>query len=778
MKFDNAVKWLADGYRYKLFEEKEFKETKIKATDKDNFILHPKDDTGSYVEFDVGGQSSELPPKPKPTQRRIKSASHVRLQDRPWRQTPKPKYPDGFVPRRRPASAVTPKTGASSNVNTPRRIKSAGSSRTLAESVARETVEELRKGFALVNKLYENDYRGFNVRLHPASPAPDYRYFDRHSRCYNHTHAHRQSYTDRPQRACELYLESCGSRAVSPARPDDPNVQPQRYIDYHRPRTAPGTRRELQYIPRPSYVYRGHTPHFCNFVQQVSLHSRQANCTDSTGIPDSEFDDEEFIMESADGRLINKYRKSSTASSRGSLHGLTQVPNLDDYECDTGPDSIPEIKEDTQPSGTEGRPGSPSSLDGDSLRDLDSQQPITGVAYTGTSIPEEDDNIKDQTTNTSVNDWDKQSEGHNSNNEKTGHVDGGSDANNRIPSPRQPPPSPEPIKQKLKKSPSPVPLPVTSSESTKKRSCINKKTKKPVERKRKMKQIEETKVPETVKVEETPPTEETTNENDSSLGKIDLKVPELPSNLDNKDKTKKEKSKVKKHLIETEDDLLKPDPNDILNEQMKLSRTEFDWSNMDSNGTEEVKRQPNIKSWIQGRLALSQQSSRFELPMDMKNLEKMTPQEYIRKHCIITSRRQNLYQKIFLKNKDKSQAILFKDLDRSLKDVLVNTITSEQIHEVLNTLQVDENTKVDYKLFAGMAAYAERVLYPSFVTAEYLERLIELEIAFGLFGTEDTQDMPEYQKEKIECADFCALPWKLHGVKVNPEMKKLLEQIS
>ena len=57
----------------------------------------------------------------------------------------------------------------------------------------------------------------------------------------------------------------------------------------------------------------------------------------------------------------------------------------------------------------------------------------------------------------------------------------------------------------------------------------------------------------------------------------------------------------------------------------------------------------------------------------------------------------------------------FQDIDRTLKDVLVNTITTEQIQYLLGLLDIDESTKVDYKLFAGMAAYAERVLYPKFV---------------------------------------------------------------
>ena len=49
---------------------------------------------------------------------------------------------------------------------------------------------------------------------------------------------------------------------------------------------------------------------------------------------------------------------------------------------------------------------------------------------------------------------------------------------------------------------------------------------------------------------------------------------------------------------------------------------------------------------------------------------------------------------------------------------------------------------------------------------------------FSFSSTEDTIDMPEYQKEKIECADFCALDWKFHGVDVNPKMKTLLKEIS
>ena len=250
MRIQPQLAWIADGYRSKLFEDETLKQEAIKPSEKDNFVLHPKDAIHSFYDdkddVDVVANSiTNTPRVPSASQRRIKSASSVRLQDRPWRKNTQPSYPAGFTPKRRPTSAVSPKTrplsAMSSTCLQTRRVKSAGSVRTQSEARAHEILDEMRTGFYLVNKLYENEYSCGNIRLHPASPAPDYRYFDRHSRCYNHTHAHYPTNDDRPQRACEKFLESCGSRAVSPARPQDPYSQPQRYIDYHRPRTAPGT---------------------------------------------------------------------------------------------------------------------------------------------------------------------------------------------------------------------------------------------------------------------------------------------------------------------------------------------------------------------------------------------------------------------------------------------------------------------------------------------------------------------------------------------------------
>ena len=61
-------------------------------------------------------------------------------------------------------------------------------------------------------------------------------------------------------------------------------------------------------------VFRGHVPHFCNFVHKLQLHNKQVSSTDSTGVPDSEFADEiDLIAESVDGSLIGQWRKGSGA---------------------------------------------------------------------------------------------------------------------------------------------------------------------------------------------------------------------------------------------------------------------------------------------------------------------------------------------------------------------------------------------------------------------------------------------------------------------------------
>ena len=52
-----------------------------------------------------------------------------------------------------------------------------------------------------------------------------------------------------------------------------------------------------------------------------------------------------------------------------------------------------------------------------------------------------------------------------------------------------------------------------------------------------------------------------------------------------------------------------------------------------------------------------------------------------------------------------------------------------------------------------------------------------VDLCCAVCRTEDTVEMPEYQRERIETADFESLDWKLHGIKVPDKMKKLLKML-
>ncbi|KAF6020457.1 hypothetical protein EB796_021231 [Bugula neritina] len=163
-----------------------------------------------------------------------------------------------------------------------------------------------------------------------------------------------------------------------------------------------------------------------------------------------------------------------------------------------------------------------------------------------------------------------------------------------------------------------------------------------------------------------------------------------------------------------------------------------------------------MQAWMNGRLALSRKSSRFELPIDMLLLETMTPLQYLNRYCVVTSRRQMLYDKIFNKHKNiYSGKLGFQDLQKALSDVLIQSIDDEKMKMVIQMLQIDEDVQVEKRLFYGISAFTERLLYPMFVRGN--------------------QNNNENQKERIECADFYALKWKFHGVNVNSSIKALLD---
>jgi hypothetical protein len=88
----------------------------------------------------------------------------------------------------------------------------------------------------------------------------------------------------------------------------------------------------------------------------------------------------------------------------------------------------------------------------------------------------------------------------------------------------------------------------------------------------------------------------------------------------------------------------------------------------------------------------------------------------------------------------------------------MKSINKKQVDLLIKLSDLPSDIKISFQLFQGLAAYSERVLYDHFVT-------------------EDTCDLPEYQKDKIECADFGSINSKLDGVKVNDKIMTLIKSL-
>ncbi|XP_075445454.1 uncharacterized protein LOC142489117 isoform X4 [Ascaphus truei] len=155
------------------------------------------------------------------------------------------------------------------------------------------------------------------------------------------------------------------------------------------------------------------------------------------------------------------------------------------------------------------------------------------------------------------------------------------------------------------------------------------------------------------------------------------------------------------------------------------------------------------------RMGLSNHISRFQIPMDIKLLESMNVQDYLRNYCLVCKRRQTYYKKFFDKfDSDKDGIISSMEMEAALKDVYFNEINSEQVKHLMSVISAEENTEFDSKLFYSLCALSERLFYTKFVT-------------------EDTHD--KYcEKPWVEKADFSAINWKLVGCDIDEALKRLL----
>ncbi|XP_065936292.1 uncharacterized protein [Magallana gigas] len=518
-------------------------------------------------------------------------------------------------------------------------------------------------------------------------------------------------------------------------------------------------RTELLTYSRANYLSRGNRPKFCDIVRQKELHYRDE---------EDRSESSEYNYYRQQGHLLTRWRKHSNARPKNSRKSsLAQEDLVDQNVNDTAPFQRQGVNQSNLSTlwmlgkegrgGTEGRPGSPTStVDGTD------NQPDPPKGKPSTKTDSKDDK------------------------KKTEPISVPSDRDGRQ-SPVQPPPSPEPRTPKedpnkdadLLKS-----LREAEEEEERRRRALIKKEKKPIHRTRKPKEEMEEKV-EPPKPATPPPPPQPIEDTVTLVQqwknkdiKVDLEVPSLPT-FEDKKKDKKEKRKADRHLVSQPKHETPPpkDPEplvlrtplefpkeeevdlDDLDDQLKQRLKNFDFNIMEMMGEDSPRKNVQKATWVTGRLALSQQSSRFTLPIDMARLEQMTPLDYVKNFCIIKRRRKKLYQDIFVKHKDKTGQIPFKDLEKALTMVLVNTLTSDDYKRIVELLDISDSTRVDVDGFSAMAALAERLMCSTHVSQEQV-------------------DQPDYQKEKIECADFSALEWKLTGVQVNPKIVRILKELN
>ncbi|XP_052714138.1 uncharacterized protein LOC128187705 isoform X23 [Crassostrea angulata] len=541
-------------------------------------------------------------------------------------------------------------------------------------------------------------------------------------------------------------------------------------------------RTELLTYSRANYLSRGNRPKFCDIVRQKELHYRDE---------EDRSESSEYNYYRQQGHLLTRWRKHSNARSGiKARHALDLWLGLDSKEGRGG---------------TEGRPGSPTStVDGtdnqpDPPKEEESEPMVETkpdiITPSVIDIPDSKSDISSSSAQPQLTSVDirviitgKPSTKTDSKDDKkkTEPISVPSDRDGRQ-SPVQPPPSPEPLTPKedpnkdaaLLKS-----LREAEEEEERRRRALVKKEKKPIHRTRKPKEEMEEKV-EPPKPATPPPPPQPIEDTVTLVQqwknkdiKVDLEVPSLPT-FEDKKKDKKEKRKAERHLVSQPKHETPPpkDPEplvlrtplefpkeeevdlDDLDDQLKQRLKNFDFNIMEMMGEDSPRKNVQKATWVTGRLALSQQSSRFTLPIDMARLEQMTPLDYVKNFCIIKRRRKKLYQDIFVKHKDKTGQIPFKDLEKALTMVLVNTLTSDDYKRIVELLDISDSTRVDVDGFSAMAALAERLMCSTHVSQEQV-------------------DQPDYQKEKIECADFSALEWKLTGVQVNPKIVRILKELN
>ncbi|XP_078614996.1 uncharacterized protein LOC144884047 isoform X1 [Branchiostoma floridae x Branchiostoma japonicum] len=150
--------------------------------------------------------------------------------------------------------------------------------------------------------------------------------------------------------------------------------------------------------------------------------------------------------------------------------------------------------------------------------------------------------------------------------------------------------------------------------------------------------------------------------------------------------------------------------------------------------------------------------SRFELPMDLRELDTLTPRQYLSKYCKLNKTRQLVYKDVFDKQDWRhSGSLAFKDVQKAVQELYERDASSARLTWIMELLDLDTDMTFDREVFCMIC-----VLYDRRLLREHTARLE---------GVERTE------RERLENADFTALDWKLHDRTISGPLKALLHAL-
>ncbi|XP_072909090.1 uncharacterized protein [Hemitrygon akajei] len=162
-------------------------------------------------------------------------------------------------------------------------------------------------------------------------------------------------------------------------------------------------------------------------------------------------------------------------------------------------------------------------------------------------------------------------------------------------------------------------------------------------------------------------------------------------------------------------------------------------------------------SIISSGISFSQHSMRFELPVDLWLLKDMSPTQYLSTYCRCDDDLSMLYKAVFSqKDKDKDGLVNLKEMEHAL--LLVYKLNERHIERLYTLTKVNEDFKVDLKLFIALGCLMSRILDKEPIDDAVKPNIIAM-------------------KDLLEKADFYALKWRASDVEIGGDLWILLSYL-